>query len=70
MGVLGVADSHNAGDIAGDFDAVADLHPEAEASDDAEHGRGLGVVAALSTRCGSERTAIDRKIVWAELALA
>jgi anti-sigma regulatory factor (Ser/Thr protein kinase) len=48
----------------------ADLRPEAEGSDDAEHGRGLGVVAALSTRCGAERTAINRKIVWAELALA
>jgi anti-sigma regulatory factor (Ser/Thr protein kinase) len=48
----------------------ADLRPEVEASDDAEHGRGLGVVAALSTRCGSERPAVNRKIVWAELALA
>lgn len=43
--------------------------PGAEASDDAEHGRGLGVVAALSTRCGSDRTAHDRKTVWAELRL-
>jgi anti-sigma regulatory factor (Ser/Thr protein kinase) len=46
----------------------ADLRPEVEASDDAEHGRGLGVVAALSTRCGSQRTAHNRKTVWAELA--
>jgi anti-sigma regulatory factor (Ser/Thr protein kinase) len=38
-----------------------------EGSDDAEHGRGLGVVAALSTRCGTERTAPIRKTVWAEL---
>jgi anti-sigma regulatory factor (Ser/Thr protein kinase) len=44
-----------------------DLRPGAEASDDAEHGRGLAVVAALSTRCGTSRTARDRKIVWAEL---
>ena len=45
-----------------------DLRPGAEASDDAEHGRGLGVVAALSTRCGSERSGPHRKTVWAELA--
>ena len=45
----------------------ADLRPEAQGSDDAEHGRGLGVVAALSSRCGSERTAPARKTVWAEL---
>jgi anti-sigma regulatory factor (Ser/Thr protein kinase) len=47
----------------------ADLRPEAEASDDAEHGRGLGVVAALSTRRGSDRTAPHRKTVWAELRI-
>ena len=46
----------------------ADPHPDAESSDDAEHGRGLGVVAALSTRCGSERSGPHRKTVWAELA--
>jgi anti-sigma regulatory factor (Ser/Thr protein kinase) len=45
-----------------------DLRPDAEASDDAEHGRGLAVVAALSTRCGAERTGSSRKTVWAELA--
>lgn len=45
----------------------ADLRLDAEASDDAEHGRGLGVVAALSTRSGSERTAPACKTVWAEL---
>jgi|SRR5690242_3366093 len=45
----------------------ADPRPDAESSDDAEHGRGLGVVAALSTRCGSDRTARNRKTVWAEL---
>jgi anti-sigma regulatory factor (Ser/Thr protein kinase) len=45
-----------------------DLRPEAEGSDDAEHGRGLGVVAALSTRCGAERAGPHRKTVWAELA--
>jgi hypothetical protein len=37
--------------------------PDAEA----EHGRGLAVVAALSARCGSQRTGRSRKIVWAEL---
>jgi hypothetical protein len=46
-----------------------DPRPGAEASDDAEHGRGLGVVAALSTRCGSDRTARNRKTVWAELRI-
>jgi anti-sigma regulatory factor (Ser/Thr protein kinase) len=46
-----------------------DLRPDAEASDDAEHGRGLGVVAGLSTRCGSERTNPSRKTVWAELRI-
>jgi hypothetical protein len=45
----------------------ADLRPGSEASDDAEHGRGLGVVAALSTRSGSERTGPHRKTVWSEL---
>jgi anti-sigma regulatory factor (Ser/Thr protein kinase) len=47
----------------------ADLRPGAEASDDAEHGRGLGVVAALSTRCGTERTGLRRKTVWSELQM-
>src|SRR5262245_29309153 len=47
----------------------ADLRPAAEASDDTEHGRGLVVVAALSTRRGSERTARNRKTVWAELRI-
>jgi len=46
----------------------ADPRPGAEGSDDAEHGRGLGVVAALSTRYGTERTGLTRKIVRAELA--
>ena len=40
-----------------------------EADPDAECGRGLTVVAALSDRWGSERTARSRKVVWAELAL-
>jgi anti-sigma regulatory factor (Ser/Thr protein kinase) len=44
-----------------------DLRPGTEGSDDAEHGRGLGVVAALSTRRGSERTGSHRKTVWSEL---
>jgi len=41
-----------------------------EADLDAECGRGLTVVAALSDRWGSERTAHRRKVVWAELALS
>jgi len=36
---------------------------------DAECGRGLTVVAALSDRWGWERTGHHRKVVWAELAL-
>ena len=36
---------------------------------DAECGRGLTVVAALSDRWGWERTGHRRKVVWAELAL-
>lgn len=35
---------------------------------DAEHGRGLTIVAALSQRYGSQRTAPDHKLVWAEIA--
>ena len=46
-----------------------DLEPR-EAGTDAECGRGLTVVAALSDRWGSERTARRRKVVWAELALS
>jgi len=45
-----------------------DLEPR-EADADDECGRGLAVVAALSTRWGSERTGRRRKVVWAELAL-
>ena len=45
-----------------------DLEPR-EADPDAEHGRGLTVVAALSTRWGCERTGYHRKVVWAELDL-
>ena len=40
-----------------------------EADADAECGRGLTVVAALSDRWGWERTGHRRKVVWAELAL-
>ncbi len=40
-----------------------------EPSPDAEGGRGLTVVAALSDRWGWERTSNQRKVVWAELAL-
>jgi anti-sigma regulatory factor (Ser/Thr protein kinase) len=43
-----------------------ELH-EADADD--ECGRGLTVVAALSSRWGCERTGYRRKVVWAELAL-
>jgi anti-sigma regulatory factor (Ser/Thr protein kinase) len=45
-----------------------DLEPRA-ADADAECGRGLTVVAALSDRWGSKRTGHGRKVVWAELAL-
>ena len=45
-----------------------DLEPR-EADADDECGRGLAVVAALSTQWGSERTERRRKVVWAELAL-
>jgi anti-sigma regulatory factor (Ser/Thr protein kinase) len=38
-----------------------------DADDDDEFGRGLAVVAALSTRRGCERTDYRRKRVWAEL---
>jgi len=46
-----------------------DLEPR-EADADAECGRGLTVVAALSNRWGSERTGHNCKVVWAELALS
>ena len=39
-----------------------------EADADAECGRGLMVVAALSDRWSCERTGYRRKVVWAELA--
>ena len=45
-----------------------DLEPR-EADADAECGRGLTVVAALSDRWGCQRTGYRRKVVWAELAL-
>ena len=44
-----------------------DLEPRQADSGD-ECGRGLAVVAALSTRWGCERTGHRRKVVWAELA--
>jgi anti-sigma regulatory factor (Ser/Thr protein kinase) len=43
-----------------------DLKPRDADADD-ECGRGLTVVAALSTRWGWERTGYRRKVVWAEL---
>ena len=46
-----------------------DLEPRV-ADADAECGRGLTVVAALSDRWGSKRTGHRRKVVWAELALS
>jgi len=45
-----------------------DLEPRM-ADADAECGRGLTVVAAISDRWGCERTGHRRKVVWAELAL-
>ncbi len=46
------------------------LDPEPrEPGPDAECGRGLTVVAALSAHWGWERTGHRRKVVWAELAL-
>lgn len=45
-----------------------DLEPR-EVVTDADCGRGLTVVAALSTRWGRERTSFRHKVVWAELAL-
>ena len=45
-----------------------DLEPR-QADADAECGRGLTVVAALSERWGLERIEYRRKVVWAELAL-
>jgi anti-sigma regulatory factor (Ser/Thr protein kinase) len=45
-----------------------DLEPRPTAADD-ECGRGLTVVAALSTRWGCERTGYRHKVVWAEIAL-
>ncbi|HEY3732880.1 MAG TPA: ATP-binding protein [Streptosporangiaceae bacterium] len=45
-----------------------DAEPREAGADD-EGGRGLAVVAALSSRWGCERTDYRRKRVWAELAL-
>jgi anti-sigma regulatory factor (Ser/Thr protein kinase) len=45
-----------------------DLEPRQAGTDD-ECGRGLAVVAALSTLWGCERTGYRHKVVWAELAL-
>jgi anti-sigma regulatory factor (Ser/Thr protein kinase) len=45
-----------------------DVEPR-EVDADAECGRGLTVVAALSDRWGSNRTGDQHKVVWAELAL-
>src|SRR5262245_19278952 len=40
------------------------------APDDAENGRGLIVVEALSNRWGHHRTHANRKVVWCELLVA
>ena len=40
------------------------------ADEDAEYGRGLLIVEALSDRWGLERVAYTHKVVWAELRLA
>jgi hypothetical protein len=45
-----------------------DLEPR-ETDPDAECGRGLIVVAALSDRWGCERTGYQRKVIRVELAL-
>jgi anti-sigma regulatory factor (Ser/Thr protein kinase) len=45
-----------------------DLEPRDADADD-ECGRGLTVVAALSTRWGCERTGYRRKVVWAEMEI-
>jgi len=45
-----------------------DVEPH-EATSDAECGRGLTVVAALSDSWGSKRTNDRRKVVWAELRI-
>ena len=45
-----------------------DLEPRETDAED-ECGRGLIVVAALSTRWGCERTGQRHKVVWAEFAL-
>jgi len=45
------------------------LDPQLQAPDEnAESGRGLTLVAALSTRWGFDRTGYQRKTVWAECA--
>jgi hypothetical protein len=44
--------------------------PGTRLSVDAECGRGLTVVAALSTRWGCQRTGCRRKVVWSQLAYA
>jgi len=36
-------------------------------ADDAEHGRGLMVVAALSNRWGVRRASLSYKVVWCEI---
>jgi anti-sigma regulatory factor (Ser/Thr protein kinase) len=53
--------------------AVEDISPEApvpqDATDDAENGRGLLLVEALSARWGV-RFRVDGKVTWAELSTA
>ena len=49
--------------------SCARLHAVRVADADDECGRGLTVVAAVSTRWECERTRSRRKVIWAELAI-
>jgi serine/threonine-protein kinase RsbW len=62
--------------IAGERSVRVEVHDRSplepvsvHADTNAEHGRGLTIVAALSQRYGSQRTAPSHKVVWAEIAL-
>jgi anti-sigma regulatory factor (Ser/Thr protein kinase) len=48
---------------------VEELELPAPRPDDDEHGRGLQVVAALSTQWGVRRPGLGLKVVWCELAV-
>jgi anti-sigma regulatory factor (Ser/Thr protein kinase) len=60
--------------IAGERSVRVEVHDRSpleavplHAGANAEHGCGLTIVAALSQRYGSQRTAPDHKLVWAEV---